>query len=103
MSGKTTIGGIDVEDDGNVTRFTVPEESKREDERRRREELEREACRPKSWFGRVVEWFRSAKVTPYAKVRDLADPFGDRCTDWADADAGQDGKLSAEAGIRARF
>lgn len=103
MSGKTTIDGIDVVEDGNVTRFTVSEELKREDERRRLERLEREARKPKSWLERIVAWFKSSSVTPYAKVRDLADPLGDRRSDWTDADAGDDGKFSAEVGIKVRF
>lgn len=103
MSGKMTIDGIDVVEDGDVTRFTVSDELRKEDERRRLAELEREARKPKSLLGRIVAWFKSSSITPYAKVRDLADPLGDRRSNWTDADAGDDGKLSAEVGIKVRF
>lgn len=57
----------------------------------------------RSWFRKLVDWWKDAPVRPYVKVRDLADPFGDRANDPFDADAGSDGKNAAEIGIQIRF
>lgn len=103
MSEKKTINGVDIVQDGDVTHFTISDEVKKEDERKRQEELDKKAKEPSSWLGKIVNWFKTSKVTPYVKTRDLADPFGDRNADWTDIDAGSDGKTAVEVGIKVKF
>lgn len=57
----------------------------------------------RSWWQKVKDWWNDAPVRPYIKIRDLADPFGDRRNDPFDLDAGSDGKNAAEIGIQIRF
>lgn len=53
----------------------------------------------RSWWQKLKDWWNDAPVTPYVKIRDLADPFDDR----DDPDKGSDGKTAAEIGIRISF
>lgn len=53
----------------------------------------------RSWLGKLVDWWKGAPVKPYIKIRDLADPFGDR----TDPDAGSDGAKGAKIGIKISF
>ena len=103
MSEKKTINGVDIVEDWNVTHFTISDEVKKEDERKRQEELDANAEKPSSWLAKIIKWFKTSKVTPYVKTSDLADPFGDRNADWTDMDAGNDGKTAVEVGIKVRF
>lgn len=50
-----------------------------------------------SWFESIINWFKTSKVTPYAKIRDLSNPFGDR------QDSSGGSKRAAEIGIKIRF
>lgn len=50
-----------------------------------------------SWFESIINWFKTSKVTPYAKIRDLSNPFGDR------EDLSGGSKRAAEIGIKIRF
>jgi hypothetical protein len=83
--------------------FVISDEVKQEEERKRREELELKAHEPSSWLGKLVFWFKTSKVTPFVKLKDPADPFGDRRNDPDDIDAGCDGKTGVCAGIKIRF
>ena len=56
----------------------------------------------RSWWQKFKDWI-SGNVTPYAKIRDLADPFDERKNDPDDIDAGSDGKNGAEIGIKINF
>lgn len=100
---KRTIDGVDIIEDGNVTHFTISEDVKKEEERKRQEELDKKAKEPTSFWGKIVNWFKTSKVTPYVKIRDLADPFGDRINNPDDIDAGSDGINAAEIGIKIKF
>lgn len=53
----------------------------------------------RSWWQKLKDWWNDAPVTPYVKVRDLADPFGGR----DDPDKGSDGKSAVEVGIKIKF
>lgn len=53
----------------------------------------------RSWWQKLSDWWNGIPVKPYVKVRDLADPFGDR----TDPDAGSDGKTGVEVGIKISF
>lgn len=55
------------------------------------------------WWRKLYDWWKDAPVRPYAKIRDLADPFGDRRNDPDDYDAGSDGKTAGEIGIQIKF
>lgn len=54
----------------------------------------------RSWWQKLKDWWNDAPVKPYVKVRDLADPFGDRKENIDDIDAGSDGKNGVEIGIK---
>jgi len=56
----------------------------------------------RSWWQKLKDWWNNAPVTPYVKVRDLADPFGDRKAN-GDPDAGCDGATGVEVGIKIKF
>lgn len=94
---KTThFDGYDVIDKGNgLSTIVVPGAS---DGRPAQTEDE-----PIGFFARLFRWFSTSKVTPYAKVRDLADPTGSRRGDPDDIDAGSDGKLAGEIGVKISF
>lgn len=58
---------------------------------------------PIGFFARVLKWFKTSKVTPYAKVKDLADPLWKRHDDIDDRDVGSNGKTAVEVGIKVKF
>lgn len=101
MAEKTTINGVDIVEDGDVTHFTVSDDVKKQDEERILKELEEKAKEPSTWWGKIVSWFKKSEVKPYVKLRDLADPFDDRPCD--DIDKGSDGKQAVEVGIKIGF
>lgn len=90
---KRIVDGVEITEykDGHSTFVLV-------DSLEKKPEVKKEESN-RSWLGKIVDWFRTSKVTPYVKIRDLADPFGDR----TDPDAGSDGKNAAEIGIKIRF
>lgn len=53
----------------------------------------------RSWWQKIKDWWNNSNVKPYVKIRDLADPFGDR----DDPDKGSDGATGAEIGIKISF
>jgi len=57
----------------------------------------------KGFFQRVKNWWDGLFIKPYVKVRDLADPTGERANDPFDADVGSDGKNAVEVGIKVTF
>lgn len=79
------INGCKVIQNGNKTTFIPIEKPKVEQKNDNR-----------SWFGKLIDWFSTSKVTPYVKVRNLADPFGDLHIDGG-------GKKAAEIGIKIKF
>ena len=87
------INGVKIIEDGDVTHFVPveqPEDSKRQEQ-------------PKGVWQKLLDWWNGLTVRPYAKVRDLADPFGDRVNNPDDIDAGSDGKKGYEIGIQISF
>lgn len=96
-SWKTThFNGYDVIDKGNgLSTIVVPDIS---DKKPADAETE-----PAGFFARLFNWFKTSAVTPYVKIRDLADPTGDRRDNPDDIDAGSDGKLAGEIGIKIKF
>jgi len=52
----------------------------------------------KSWFGKMIDWFRDAPVTPYVKIRNMGDPLG-KC----DPEEVQGCPRAVEAGVKVRF
>ena len=58
---------------------------------------------PAGFFAKVLKWFKTSAVTPYVKVRDLADPVWKRRDDLDDRDVGSDGKNAVEVGIKVKF
>lgn len=85
--------GYDVTvDENGVSSITVPDGPKTETQ-----------SSPIGFFARLLDWFKKSPVTPYAKIRDAADPTGDRHRDPYDMDAGSDGKIGGEIGIKIRF
>ena len=50
----------------------------------------------RSWFQKLCDWWNDAPVTPYVKVRDHSDPFGDKGYEGGTA-------KGIEAGIRIKF
>ena len=85
--------GYDVIDKGNgISAIVVPEDDTFKPEQK-----------PSGFFARLLDWFRKSPVTPYAKIRDTADPAGERRNDWMDQDAGSDGKIAGEIGIKIKF
>jgi len=50
-----------------------------------------------------VRIYGRSKIKPYVKLRNLADPFGDRKLDCSDIDVGSDSATAAEIGIRISF
>lgn len=53
----------------------------------------------RSILQKIKDWWNNSPITPYVKVRDLADPFDDR----DDSDKGSDGKIATEIGIKVKF
>ena len=85
--------GYDVIDKGNgLSTIVVPEAPKTR--------LEPE---PTGFFMRILNWFRKSRVTPYARIRDLADPSDNRRLGLDDMDAGSDGKIAGEIGLKIKF
>jgi hypothetical protein len=85
--------GYDIIDKGNgISAIIVPEDDTFKPEQK-----------PSGFFARLLDWFRKSPVTPYAKVRDMADPTGDRRSNPDDIDVGSDGKIAGEIGIKIRF
>ena len=91
---KTThFDGYDVIDKGNgLSTIVVPEDPKPAPE-----------PKPSGFFARILDWFRKSPVTLYARIRDMADPTGDRRRNPDDMDVGSDGKIAGEIGIKIRF
>lgn len=90
-----------LDENGEVisSRFEVIEDGEKDEPEKKEKDLspkEKEEC---GFFAGLVKWYRNLRVKPYAKIRDLADPFKDR----EDADAGSDGRNAAEIGIRVDF
>lgn len=56
----------------------------------------------KTWWQKVKDWFVKHEAAPYIKIRDLADPFGDRNQN-DDIDVGCDGKKNVEIGVKIKF
>lgn len=81
---KTIINDVEVIEDGNVTHF-IPLPDKKKPE-----------VNHKSTWQKICDWFTSGTITPYFKVRDLSDPFGDKNYEGGS-------KKSPEIGIRIRF
>lgn len=90
MVNEQVINGVKVTEDGDVTHF-VPVENTEKHEAPKKQDA--------GFFGKVKDWWNGLWIKPYVKVRDLADPFGDR----TDPDAGSDGKSGVEVGIRIDF
>lgn len=92
---KKIINGVEVIEDGEITHFHIIDDKKEE------EKVEE----PKTFWGRIINWFKRSKVKPYIKIRDSADPFYDRrnSVNGIDSDAGSDGKYSGEIGIKVEF
>lgn len=57
----------------------------------------------RNWIQKLYDWWTNANVRPYVRIRDTADPTGERRKDPFDTDAGSDGKLAGEIGIQIRF
>lgn len=57
----------------------------------------------RSWWEKIKDWFCDHDVKPYIRIRDLADPTGERRNDPDDIDVGSDGKSAAEIGIKISF
>jgi len=85
---KQIINGVEVTEDGDTTHFVI------HDEEQRKEQKNDEGLLKRIW-----NWLVKHDAKPYVKIRDLADPFGDR----EDSDAGCDGKNCIEAGVKIRF
>lgn len=89
---RTIIDDVEVIEEDGVTRFIpLPKKDKKIEIDHR------------STWNKICDWFKNGKVTPYVKIRDLADPTGDRARDSFDSDVGSDGKQCGEIGIRIRF
>ena len=86
------VDGVRIVEDGDVTRF-VPVDEPEGGTEEQGQETER------GLFGAVKGWWDSLWAKPYVKVRDLADPFGDR----DDPDKGRDGRSWVEVGLRIDF
>lgn len=95
-----TVDGVDIIEDGDVTYFRVSEEYKKQEAERKALES---VNKPTSFWGKIFNWFKTSKITPYAKTRDLADPTGERKNDFTDIDVGSDGKTGVEVGIKISF
>lgn len=91
----TTINGVLVEKEGDVTHFSIPKDCSKPREDKSEENV--------GFFRRILNWFSFSKVTPYAKVRDPSDPLYKRSNSADDYDAGSDGAIGAEIGIKIRF
>jgi len=57
----------------------------------------------KTILEKIGGWFKKHEAQPYVKVRNLADPFGERTNDPDDMDAPCDGRFGVEAGIKITF
>lgn len=87
------FNGYDVIDKGNgLSTIVVPEEPNAKPE-----------SEPTGFFMRILNWFRKSRVTPYARIRDLADPSDNRRLGLDDMDAGSDGKIAGEIGLKIKF
>ena len=87
------INGVKIIEDGDVTHFVPveqPEDSKRQEQ-------------PKGVWQKLYDWWNGLTIRPYAKVRNLADPFGDTIKNPDDIDAGSNGKNGHEIGIKISF
>lgn len=54
-----------------------------------------------SLWQKIKNWWNNVDIKPYAKIRDLSDPFGDRKKDPFDDGSGS--KKAAEIGIKITF
>jgi len=90
MVNEQVINDVRVTEDGDVTHFVPVEDAEKKTEQEKQDT---------GFFSRVKNWWNGLWIKPYVKVRDLADPFGDR----TDPDAGSDGKSAVEVGIRIDF
>ena len=82
-----------ITEDGDVTHFVPveqPEDSKRQEQ-------------PKGVWQKLYDWWSGLTIRPYAKVSNLAVPFGDMIKIPDDIDAGSDGKNGHEIGIKISF
>lgn len=95
----TTINGVDVIEDGDVTHFRVSEETCRSDAQKRQLEEDPNL----SFWQKLGCWFRKHDVKPCVRSRDLADPFYDRRLNPDDIDVGSDGRRSVEFGFKGTF
>lgn len=50
-------------------------------------------------FRRIINWFKGGNVVPCVKIRDVSNPFRDR----TDIDAGSDGAVGVEVGLKIKF
>ena len=50
----------------------------------------------RSWFQKLCDWWNDSPVTPYVKVRNLSDPFGDNGYEGGTA-------KGIETGIKIKF
>ena len=96
MSEEKTVdyGEYVVTDHGNgLSTITVPEDP----------EPPRGDTEPSGFFARLLRWFKKSPIKPYVKIRDMADPTGDRRRNPDDMDVGGDGRPAGEIGIKISF
>jgi len=70
---KQIINDVELIQDGDVTHFkpiSKNNQKPQEDLQPKKEEG--------GFFSKIVNWFKTSKVTPYVKNRNLSDPFGDK-------------------------
>lgn len=68
---KEIINGVEVTDDGEVTRFRPIDNPKPVENLQPKKE-------EGGFFTKIFNWFKTSNVTPYVKCRNLSDPFGDK-------------------------
>ena len=94
------LSGVEVVEDGNITHFRISDDVKREEDLKRKMELEEFAKRPSSFFRRLLDWFRKSPVTPYVKV---SNPYRDMSIQPFDHSEEIDSVTGVEVGVKVRF